>query len=361
MGDAEAVWLDGAVGETRCVWIRGGRPAALRSIRWSDAGRRARLGEIYGARVLRVDLPRRGAFLDLGLKDEQGFLPLDRQNRARAAGGADMAVREGQLLLLEITREGARGKSPIGAPLPGQSAEKVGRIAANEEDHALLVAPPATSQMRARIDEVFEEALARQIPIPGGGLLIIEPTAALTAIDVDSGGRAGAGDAERFVRDLNIAAGREALRQLQLRNLGGLSVLDFVSMRRHDSRRELEEAMREAAKSDAWGCQLAPLSRFGLMELSRPQRLRPQHEIALGQDGAPSRETLALAVLRAMEREASASRGRAIAARVHTEIAKWLAGTDIGWREALTRRIGARFTLESDPEMDLARLDVRWV
>ncbi len=361
MAEADAIWLDGAVGETRCVWIRAGRPAALRSLRWSEAGQRARLGEIYGARVLRLDRPRRGAFLDLGLKEEQGFLPLDSQNRAHTIGGAAIAVQEGQLLLLEITREGARTKGPIGTPLLGQKAEKVGRLGPNDEDAALLAAPPATSDMRARIDGVFDEALARQIPIPGGGLLIIEPTAALTAIDVDAGGRSGAGDAERFVRDLNIAAAQEAMRQLQLRNQGGLCVIDFVSMRRQDSRRDVEAALREAAKSDAWGCQLAPMSRFGLIELSRPQRQRPISEIALAPDGRLSQESRALEVLRALEREASASRGRPVAARIHPEIAKWLQSSAIGWRDALTRRIGARFTIESDPEMDVARLDVRWV
>lgn len=361
IAEAQSVWLDGAVGETRCVWLRAGRPTALRSLRWSEAGRRARLSEIYGARVLRVDRARRGAFLDLGLKDEQGFLPLDAQNRARTRGGVAVPVREGQLLLLEITRESARNKSPVGVVVLGQEFEKAGRVAASEEDAALLRAPPATSDIRTRIDGVFEDAFARQVPIPGGGLLTIEPTAALTAIDVDAGGRAGTGDAERFVRDLNIAAAEEAMRQLQLRNLGGLCVIDFVSMRRQDSRRELEAAMRDAAKADPWGCQIAPLSRFGLIELSRPQRLRPIGEIALSADGTPSLETLALQVLRALEREASASRGRPVAARVHPGVSKWLQATDIGWRDALTRRIGARFTIESAAEIDLARPDVRWM
>lgn len=359
--EREIIWCDGAVGETRCVWLRAGRPVALRALRWSEAGRRARYGELYGARIVRVDRPRRGAYLDLGLKDEQGFLPLDNQNRARDSAGAVIPIQEGQLILVEITREAARTKGPIGTPLRDQRVDGVGRFAPSPADLALQAVPPAVSDMRARIDAVFEEALARQIPIPGGGLLIIEPTAALTAIDVDAGGRAGGADGERFVRDLNIAAAQECLRQLQLRHLGGISVIDFVSMRRQDSRKDLEAALREAAKADPWGCQLAHLSRFGLIELSRPQRLRPIAETMLGPDGQLSSETLALQLLRALEREASLSRGRPVAARVHPEISKWLQGSDIGWRDALTKRIGARFTIESAPELDRARLDVHWL
>lgn len=359
--EREIIWCDGAVGETRCVWLRAGRPVALRALRWSEAGRRARHGELYGARIVRVDRPRRGAYLDLGLKDEQGFLPLDSQNRARDSAGAVIPIQEGQLILVEITREAARTKGPIGTPLRDQRVDSVGRFAPSPADLALQAVPPAVSDMRARIDAVFEEALARQIPIPGGGLLIIEPTAALTAIDVDAGGRAGGADGERFVRDLNIAAAQECLRQLQLRHLGGISVIDFVSMRRQDSRKDLEAALREAAKADPWGCQLAHLSRFGLIELSRPQRLRPIAETMLGPDGQLSSETLALQLLRALEREASLSRGRPVAARVHPEISKWLQGSDIGWRDALTKRIGARFTIESAPELDRARLDVHWL
>lgn len=357
----ETVWCDGAVGETRCVWLRAGRPVALRTLRWSEAGRRARHGELYGARIVRVDRPRRGAYLDLGLKEEQGFLPLDSQNRARDSAGAAIPVQEGQLILIEITREGARTKGPIGTPLKDQRVDSVGRFAPSPADAALLAAPPAVSDLRVRIDGVFEAALARQIAIPGGGLLIIEPTAALTAIDVDAGGRVGGADSERFARDLNIAAAHECLRQLQLRNLGGISVIDFVSMRRQDSRKDLEMALREAAKADPWGCQLAHVSRFGLVELSRPQRLRPLAEIMQGSDGQVRTETLALQLLRALEREASLSRGRPVAARVHPEIIKWLQTSDIGWRDALTKRIGARFTIESAPELDRARLDVHWL
>ena len=132
--------------------------------------------------------------------------------------------------------------------------------------------------MRAKIDAVVEDALARTAPIAGGGALSIEPTAALVAIDVDAGARAGSGDPERFALDLNIAAANEAAHQIRLRNLGGLIAIDFVSMRAKSHRKVLEEAVRAAFADDPWSVQFGALSRFGVFDLARAQLRRPLHE-----------------------------------------------------------------------------------
>lgn len=351
-------WLDGAVGETRLALVQAGRPVALRSWRWSEEGRRARHGELYAARVIKVDRARRGAFLDLGLSEETGFLPLDSQGRARPRVGAPKALREGGRIAAEVTREAARGKGPV-LVLLEERAETPGRLQPAEADALLREAAPARSEVRRALDEAFEAAAARLAPLPGGGVLSIEPTSALTAIDVDAGGREPKGDSDRFVRELNLAAAAEAMRQLRLRNLGGLVVIDFVSMRRQEDRRAVEVALREAAKADPWGAQIAPMSRFGLIELSRPQTLRPVAETLLGQDGEPTIETTALLALRELEREAAAGRGRPVILRAHPSVIAWLQGQTIHWREALSRRIGARFTLEAAPELRSARIDVR--
>src|SRR6185436_21011282 len=108
------------------------------------------------------------------------------------------------------------------------------------------LAKPASSEMRERLDALVEESLSLTAPIPGGGALTIEPTAALVAIDVDAGGRQGSGDPERFALDLNIAAAGEAARQIRLRNLAGLIAIDFVSMRAKSHAKQLEEAVRAA-------------------------------------------------------------------------------------------------------------------
>jgi Ribonuclease G/E len=341
------VWVDASVGETREVMAQGGVAIALRLARASDEGAKARWGEVYCARVREVDRRRRGAFLDLGLRGEQGFLPLADDGRARI-GRERVALRQGQGVVASVVREAARGKNPVlELKEIDHDGEAPHRIARHEVDDELEAAKPADAATRARVDAAFDEALARTVPIPGGGALTIEPTAALVAIDVDAGARQGSGDAERFALELNVAAANEAARQLRLRNLGGLIAIDFVSMRARANAKQLEDAVRAAFKADPWSVQCAGLSRFGVMELSRAQMRTPLHEQMRDRDGRLSVETLALAALRAIEREARAQGGRQIVCTVSPEVKSWLDSARIDWRTALSNRIGMRWTIEA--------------
>lgn len=349
MSERFETWIDAAIGETREALVRAGRPIALRIARDSDEGRRARWGELYCARVKDVDKRRRGAFLDLGLRDERGFLPLGEDGRARLRRER-IALREGAGVIVEVVREAARGKNPVvelkEMGHDGQAAHRIGR---HDVDDELLLARPADPGVRARLDAVIEDALARTTPIPGGGVLTIEPTAALVAVDVDAGARQGSGDPERFALDLNIAAAAEAARQVRLRNLGGLIAIDFVSMRAKSHARLLEEAVRAAFADDPWSVQFGALSRFGVFELARSQLRRPLHEQLRDPDGRLSVETVALMALRAIEREARAQTGRQIACTVAPEVKAWLDAAEIDWRAQLSNSIGMRWTIEAGP------------
>jgi ribonuclease E len=249
-----------------------------------------------------------------------------------------------------VTREAARGKNPvlelIDAPHPGGAPR---RLAQHECDAELAQAKPADAETRARLDAAIEAALARTAPIPGGGALIIEPTAALVAIDVDSGARAGAGDAERFALELNIAAAREAAHQVRLRGLGGVIAIDFVSLRRPEHRARLVQEAKAAFADDPWSLRFGALSVFGVFELARAQLRAPLHETLCDADGRQSVESVALAALRAVEREAATPGGRRIACTVAPEVKAWLDATDLDWRAALNGRIGARWSLDSAP------------
>jgi ribonuclease E len=343
-------WIDAAIGETREALVRGGRPIGLRIARASDAGARARWGEAYCARVCEVDRRRRGAFLDLGLRAEQGFLPLGDDGRVRRGGKERVALIEGQGVVVTVTREAARGKNPIVELQEiGHDGEPPHRVARHACDEELVLARPADAHLRAKLDAAIEDALARVAPISGGGALSIEPTAALTAIDVDSGARQGSSDPDRFALDLNIAAAQEAARQIRLRNLGGLIAIDFVNMRAKSSRKTLEAAVRAAFSGDPWIVQFGGLSQFGVFELSRAQLRRPLHEQMRDDDGRLSVETVALMALRAIEREARAQTGRQIACTVSTEVKSWLDTADIDWRTELSNRIGMRWALDSAP------------
>lgn len=349
MSEPLETWVDAAIGETREALVRDGRPIALRITRKSDEGRRARWGELYCARVSEIDRRRRGVFLDLGLRDQQGFLPLGEDGRVRMRRER-AALREGQGIVVAITREAARGKNPVlDLQEVGHDGESPHRIAQHESDEELLLAKPADAVTRAKLDAAIEDALSLTAPIPGGGLLTIEPTAALVAIDVDSGGRAGSGDPERFALDLNIAAVHEAARQIRLRNLGGVIAIDFVSLRAKSHNKHLEEAVRAAFAADPWSVQFGALSRFGVFDLARAQLRTPLHEQVRDADGRLSVETLALMALRAIEREGRAQTGRQIACTVSPEIKAWLDAAEIEWRAELSNRIGMRWTLDANP------------
>lgn len=350
MSEPLETWVDAAIGETREVLARNGRPIALRISRASDEGRRARWGELYVARVREIDRRRRGVFLDLGLRDEMGFMSLGDDGRVRRGGKERVALTEGAGVVVNVSREAARTKNPVvDLQETGHDGESPHRLARHDVDDELVLAKPADAQLRAKLDAAIEDALARIAPIPGGGVLSIEPTAALVAIDVDAGGRQGSGDPERFALDLNIAAANEAARQIRLRNLGGLIAIDFVSLRAKSHQKQLEEAVREAFAGDPWSVQFGALSRFGVFDLARSQLRRPLHEQLRDDDGRLTPETVALMALRAIEREARAQTGRQIACTVSPEVKAWLDSAEIDWRTELSNRIGMRWTLDSTP------------
>lgn len=342
-------WIDAAIGETREALVRDGRPIALRIARASDEGRRARWGEVYCARVREIDRRRRGAFVDLGLSDQHGFLPLGEDGRVRMKRER-VALTEGAGVIVSVTREAARNKNPVvDLQATGHDGEAPHLIDRHDADAELVLAKPADAAMRAKLDAAIEDALARTAPIPGGGALTIEPTAALVAVDVDAGGRQGSGDPERFALDLNIAAAFEAARQIRLRNLAGLIAIDFVSLRAKSHAKQLEEAVRAAFAEDPWSVQFGALSRFGVFDLARAQLRTPLQEQLRDPDGRLSVETVALMALRAVEREARAQTGRQIACTVAPEVKAWLDAGQIDWRSELSNRIGMRWTIDAAP------------
>lgn len=347
-------WIDAAIGETRHVTVADGKPVSLHVARWSDAGRRALWGETYAARVRAIDRRLRGAFVDLG--GIEGFVRLDGQGRVNGT-----ALIEGESVTAHVVREGARGK---GAVLQITSRGEDGaprRIARHESDDDLEAASAASPEMREQIDEIVEAALVPTAPIEGGGVLTIQPTAALVAIDVDAGGRTGSSNPEHFARELNLAAARTAMRELRLRNLGGLVAIDFVSQRDRAVREAIAAVLKAAAAEDPWSVVIAPMSRFGVVELSRGQLRAPLHERLLDADGRPTAETVALRALRAVEREARSARGREVTARLAPEVSAWLERDVIGWRAALQTRIGGRWRIVAEEGAPRERVDVEAV
>lgn len=182
-----------------------------------------------------------------------------------------------------------------------------------------------------QIETQIETAFQREVRLPSGGSIVIDPTEALTSIDINSARATKGSDIEETAFNTNLEAAEEIARQLRLRDLGGLVVIDFIDMTPVRHQREVENRMRDAVKQDRARIQLGRISRFGLLEMSR-QRLRPS--IGETSQGVCPRcsgtghvrgvESLALSVLRLMEEEAIKDNTQQVQAQVPVPVATYL-------------------------------------
>jgi len=184
---------------------------------------------------------------------------------------------------------------------------------------------------RFQIEHQIETAYARQVPLPSGGAIVIDHTEALVAIDVNSARATKGGDIETTAFNTNLEAADELARQLRLRDLGGLIVVDFIDMESAKNQREVENRLRDALRYDRARIQLGKISRFGLMELSR-QRLRPAlAESAYlpcprchGIGHIRGTESTALHILRILQEEAMKDNTAQVVAQVPVDVATFL-------------------------------------
>lgn len=182
-----------------------------------------------------------------------------------------------------------------------------------------------------QIETQIETAFQREVRLPSGGSIVIDPTEALTSIDINSARATKGSDIEETAFNTNLEAAEEIARQLRLRDLGGLVVIDFIDMTPVRHQREVENRMRDAVKQDRARIQLGRISRFGLLEMSR-QRLRPS--IGETSQGVCPRcsgtghvrgvESLALSILRLMEEEAIKENTQQVQAQVPVPVATYL-------------------------------------
>jgi ribonuclease E len=184
---------------------------------------------------------------------------------------------------------------------------------------------------RFQIEHQIETAYARQVPLPSGGAIVIDHTEALVSIDVNSARATKAGDIETTAYHTNLEAADELARQLRLRDLGGLIVIDFIDMESAKNQREVENRLKDALKYDRARVQLGKISRFGLMELSR-QRLRPALvESAYipcprchGIGHIRGTESTALHILRILQEEAMKENTAQVVAQVPVDVGTFL-------------------------------------
>ena len=184
---------------------------------------------------------------------------------------------------------------------------------------------------RFQIEHQIESAYARQVTLPSGGAVVIDHTEALVSVDVNSGRSTKGADIEETALRTNLEAADEIARQLRLRDLGGLIVIDFIDMESQKSQREVENRLREALHFDRARVQTSKISRFGLLELSR-QRLRPAlAETSYipcprcnGTGHIRSTESSALHILRILEEEAMKENTGAVHVQVPVDVGTFL-------------------------------------
>ncbi len=218
---------------------------------------------------------------------------------------------------------------------------------------------------RYQIESQIESAFQREVSLPSGGSVVIDPTEALISIDINSSRATRGADIEETALNTNLEAADEIARQLRLRDMGGLVVIDFIDMTSNRNQREVENRMRDALESDRARVQVGRISRFGLLEMSR-QRLRPSlgETSAIvcprcsGQGTIRDVESLSLSILRILGEEAAKQKSTEVNATVPLIVSSYLLNEK---RAALTEIEDAsktKLTITPNPEMETPHYEI---
>jgi ribonuclease E len=218
---------------------------------------------------------------------------------------------------------------------------------------------------RFQIESQIESAYEREVRLPSGGALVIDQTEALTSVDVNSARATRGGDIEETAFHTNLEAADEVARQLRLRDLGGLVVIDFIDMSSSKHQREVENRLAQALKLDRARVQIGRISRFGLLEMSR-QRLRPSLGEASqivcprceGHGRMRSVESLSLSILRLAEEHAMKENTGQVLVQAPTEIATYLLNEKRGALTEIERRHDAPVVIVADDQLETPHYEV---
>jgi ribonuclease E len=249
-----------------------------------------------------------------------------------------------------------------------EAMEFVQQVMPHNQRKLKLYADPVPLFTRFQIESQIESAFAHNVTLPSGGSIVIDHTEALVSIDINSARATKGGDIEATALNTNLEAADEIARQLRIRDLGGLIVIDFIDMGPQKNQRAVENRLREAVRQDRARVQIGKISRFGLLEMSR-QRLRP----SLGESSyhtcprctgfgtIRSVESLALAILRIVGEEARKERTVKVIAQLPVEVATYLLNEKRDWVQSLEARHDTQVVLIANPSLETPHYDVRRV
>tara|TARA_Y100000385_G_scaffold126557_1_gene131619 strand:- start:4175 stop:6775 length:2601 start_codon:yes stop_codon:yes gene_type:complete len=218
---------------------------------------------------------------------------------------------------------------------------------------------------RYQIESQIESAFEREVKLPSGGSVVIDPTEALISIDINSSKATRGADIEETALNTNLEAADEIARQLRLRDMGGLAVIDFIDMLSPSNQRQVENRMRDALEPDRARVQVGRISRFGLLEMSR-QRLRPSlgETSAIvcprcsGQGFIRDIESLSLSVLRIVQEEANKDKCQEVKAAVPLAISSYLLNEKRAALAEIEKQSATRVTISANPKLETPHYEI---
>ena len=219
---------------------------------------------------------------------------------------------------------------------------------------------------RFQIESQIETAFAREVNLPSGGAVVIDRTEALLSIDINSARATKGADIEETALQTNLEAADEIARQLKIRDLGGLVVIDFIDMSKRSAQRKVEDRLSEALKSDRARIQTGRISRFGLLEMSR-QRMRPSLGDSSyqtcprcqGSGSIRSIESLALSILRLLEEEALKDNTGQIQVQAPVTVANFMLNEKRQAIQVIEQRHNVSVLLLSNPGMETPQFEIQ--
>jgi ribonuclease E len=219
---------------------------------------------------------------------------------------------------------------------------------------------------RFQIESQIESAYAHKVSLPSGGSIVIDYTEALVSIDINSARATRGSDIETTATNTNLEAADEIARQLRIRDIGGLIVIDFIDMESTKNQREVEDRLRDAVKMDRARIQIGRLSRFGLLEMSR-QRLRPSlgessHIVCprcVGIGSIRSIESMTLSVLRLIGEELRKDRTGRVIVQVPVDVATYLFNEKREWLRTLEDKSDADLIIVPNANLQTPDYSIR--
>jgi ribonuclease E len=218
---------------------------------------------------------------------------------------------------------------------------------------------------RYQIESQIESAFEREVKLPSGGSVVIDPTEALISIDINSSRATRGSDIEETALNTNLEAADEIARQLRLRDMGGLVVIDFIDMLSNRNQRAVEDRIREALEKDRARVQVGRISRFGLLEMSR-QRLRPSLRETSGivcprcqgQGTIRDLESLSLSILRILQEEANKQKSQEVRATVPLIVSSYLLNEKRKVIFEIEQQSNTRIIVVPNPSMETPHYEI---